>query len=152
MTARNDAISLAAWPPEHVAELTRLYCSDGLPCAEIGRRMGISKNTVIGKVRQLELERDAAFVPSAAQICGMNSRVQSTTLTSRLAALDVFPAAGSCVFPIGHPRKGGRFCGEAVAAEGKPYCSTHAAVCWVRESKTREHAAEPMFVARSARR
>jgi hypothetical protein len=150
--------SLVVWPAERVAELTRLY-AEGLTCAAIGERMGISKNAVIGQVRRRGLERGAD--------CSLNVRQQarhryeesrqvaSLTLADRLAALDVFPAPGNCLFPIGHIQRGGRFCGEPVEAEGEPYCWTHGhgpGGCWVRETKPREHAAEMMFVPRSARR
>lgn len=42
------------WTPALIAELTRLWNED-LPTAEIGRRLSISKNCVIGKAHRLSL-------------------------------------------------------------------------------------------------
>jgi GcrA cell cycle regulator len=148
------------WSPARIAELTRLYTNDGLTFAKIGRRMGMSKNAIIGKVHRLGLERGPDFAPNAYQAGALRSAAmrygpEPSTLASRLAALEMFPAPGNCLFPIGHLQRGGRFCGEPVEAEGEPYCWPHGhgpGGCWVRETKPREHAAEMMFVPRSARR
>lgn len=42
------------WPPEQIAELRRLWPT-GLSTIEIGRRLGVSKNAVVGKAHRLEL-------------------------------------------------------------------------------------------------
>lgn len=88
--ARFIARSEAAWPPQKIAELTRLYVDEGLTHAEIGRRMGISKNTVIGKVARLGLVRGSGFVPNsmqAGQLKTAEIRGPKSTLNSRLDAL-----------------------------------------------------------------
>ena len=110
----------------------------GLRQRDVAASFGVTKNTIAG-----------IWSRSGN---GETRGPERSTLASRLAALDVFPAAGRCVFPIGLLRKGGRFCGEAGGAEGAPYCPHHRRLCTVREIKPREHAADPMFVARSARR
>jgi hypothetical protein len=154
MNGANARRSESAWPADRVAELMRLFVDEGLTCAAIGKLMRISKSTVIGKVHRLGLERGAAFVPSAAQVGRIRAeeiRHPPSTIFSRLAELDVFPAAGHCVFPTGSLRHGGSFCAAPVDVEGAPYCAEHRRLCWVKE-KLGAHAAEPMFVARSARR
>jgi GcrA cell cycle regulator len=42
------------WTPEIIDQLCRLW-DGGMPTAEIGRRIGFSKNAVVGKVHRLEL-------------------------------------------------------------------------------------------------
>jgi GcrA cell cycle regulator len=42
------------WTPENIADL-RVHWSSGLSTAEIGRRMGISKNAVVGKAHRMRL-------------------------------------------------------------------------------------------------
>ena len=42
------------WTTERVEELTRLWAT-GLSASEIGRKLGITKNAVVGKVRRLDL-------------------------------------------------------------------------------------------------
>ncbi len=40
------------WNAERVEELTKLWAT-GLSASEIGRKLGITKNAVVGKVRRL---------------------------------------------------------------------------------------------------
>ena len=42
------------WTAERIAELKRLWAA-GTPTAEIGRRLGVSKNAVVGKAHRLGL-------------------------------------------------------------------------------------------------
>lgn len=42
------------WTQEQIGQLTRLW-SEGLSTAEIGKRLGISKNAVVGKAHRLRL-------------------------------------------------------------------------------------------------
>lgn len=42
------------WSDDKIAKLRRLW-EEGLPTAEIGRRLGITKNAVIGKAWRLDL-------------------------------------------------------------------------------------------------
>ena len=41
-------MDVVTWTPERVEQLTQLF-EEGLPTAEIGRRLGLTKNAVIGK-------------------------------------------------------------------------------------------------------
>ncbi len=43
-----------SWTPERIADLEKLW-AEGLSTAEIGRRMGITKNAVVGKAHRLAL-------------------------------------------------------------------------------------------------
>ena len=44
-----------SWTDEMVAELTKLW-EEGLTTGEIGKRLGISKNAVVGKAHRLNLQ------------------------------------------------------------------------------------------------
>ena len=50
------------WTAERVEELTKLWAT-GLSASEIGRRLGITKNAVVGKVRRLDLAMRRAPAP-----------------------------------------------------------------------------------------
>lgn len=142
------------WTAERVAELTRLFVDEGLSFDAIGPRMGLNKNTVLGKAVRIGLQRGADFVPNATQRAIIFNKVvrdaaAASTLTSRLRALDVFPALGKCVFPIGELQAPGfHFCAAATSAIDMPFCPEHMRIAWVSGSKANPNAAEPMFVPR----
>lgn len=78
------------WNSDTVAQLTSLW-AEGLSTAEIGRRIGVSKNAVIGKSHRLELQarpspirRDAARKPSVAPRprCPSLAELQNWTVTA----------------------------------------------------------------------
>jgi GcrA cell cycle regulator len=109
------------WTPERIECLTRLW-EEGVTTAEIGRRIGVTKNAVIGKVHRI----------------GLVPRVVKETPAPRR---NVFDFAGPvCMWPIGHPTDNDfHFCGGAPIA-GKPYCSNHAAVAYIRPKEKPEAA------------
>lgn len=140
------------WTTEQIAELTRLW-SEGLTTSEIGKRLGISKNAVVGKAHRLHL----AARPSPIKRTGGRPAVFRTTVrlpgAPRPARLR--PAIGPgeapaprparepqrwtgevsnniCKWPIGHPGDPDfRFCTDK-ALVGKPYCAEHCAVAFVK--------------------
>ncbi|MFZ3234038.1 MAG: GcrA family cell cycle regulator [Stellaceae bacterium] len=101
------------WTTERVERLTQLF-EEGLPTAEIGRRLGLTKNAVIGR-----LYRSA-----------MTRREPPPKIEPRR---NVFEFAGpSCLWPHGHPNDPNfHFCGARPMA-GKPYCEAHAALAYIR--------------------
>ncbi len=101
------------WTQERVERLTQLF-EEGLPTAEIGRRLGLTKNAVIGR-----LYRSA-----------MTRREATPTAPPRR---NVFEFSGpSCLWPHGHPNDPNfQFCG-ARPVGGKPYCPEHAAMAYIR--------------------
>jgi GcrA cell cycle regulator len=107
------------WTPERVGQLTDLW-NAGLPAAEIGRRMAVTKNTIIGKVHRLGL--DPRIVKTPAPLPGDTWR-------------ETF-SIGGCLWPIGNPSVTGfRFCG-AEKPEGKPYCEAHEALAHRKPTST----------------
>jgi len=157
------------WTEEAIATLRQLW-AEGHSTAEIGRRMGISKNAVVGKAHRLNLparpspirrpagQAPAARAPRLAPRPGLprplpilpvvraaaadrqEHRPAQITPQARTAPLRVGHA--TCCWPIGEPGKPGfRFCG-APAMPGKPYCEEHAAIAYVRpKPERREDAA-----------
>lgn len=105
------------WTPERTAALMALWSED-LTTAEIGRRLGVTKNAVIGKVHRL----------------GLPQRRPSPK--PKIEILDVLRLdrlrPGMCSWPIGEPQDPNfHFCGEE-AVPGKPYCAHHCAVAYVK--------------------
>ena len=47
-------MEIITWTTERVERLTQLF-EEGLPTAEIGRRLGLTKNAVIGKLHRIAL-------------------------------------------------------------------------------------------------
>jgi GcrA cell cycle regulator len=157
------------WTAEAIERLKALW-AEGHSTAEIGRRMGISKNAVVGKAHRLNLparpspiRRDAAPrpapvpraprpVPAARMAPPMMRAVAAPPPVAVAAAppapvVRAFPAARprfgsrSCCWPIGEPGTSGfRFCG-AEPMSGKPYCTEHAALAYVKPRDRREDAA-----------
>ena len=157
------------WSTEAIERLKALW-AEGHSTAEIGRRMGISKNAVVGKAHRLSLSarpspirRDPAEsrpastrAPRPAPARAMLPppiAVPSTAVAPPVAAgaplltqsaprvFSRLGAARNCCWPIGEPGAPGfRFC-ASVAASGKPYCTEHAAVAYVKPRDRREDAA-----------
>lgn len=128
------------WPPERDAELTRMVEVEGRTYAAIGIALGITKNAAIGRAHRMFLNH-----PNTQPSTKGPAKPDHQNTIQRLAALDIFPGSGECVFPIGHPRDPEfRFCGERVHSPGQPYCAT----CWAKSY--RPEAIKLVMVARVA--
>jgi GcrA cell cycle regulator len=147
------------WTDEVMARLQTLW-AEGHSTAEIGRRLNISKNAVVGKAHRLNLPPRPspirrASADGAAPRPAAPRRAQGPTLPPLSAAISVpgptlraiTPApkqtlrATPCCWPIGEPGKPSfHFC-SAVSVPGKPYCEDHAAIAYVRVRDRREDAA-----------
>jgi GcrA cell cycle regulator len=158
------------WNDTIITELRGLW-AEGLSTAEIGRRLGISKNAVVGKAHRLDLsprpspirrqERAPGAPSPAPRVVGptlaplpmrpapmpMPATVAAAPVSKpapsrRLAAVST-PATrvSACCWPIGEPGKPSfHFC-DAVAVQGKPYCTEHAQLAYVKIRDRREDAA-----------
>jgi len=101
------------WTQELIEQLSVLW-AEGHSTAEIGRRLNISKNAVVGKAHRLQLTPRPSPLkrPPTRRVVGVT--------------------APSCSWPQGHPgEQGFRFCGKK-PMPGKPYCAEHAALAYVR--------------------
>ena len=145
------------WTPEQIADLMRLW-NDGLSTSEIGKRLGITKNAVVGKAHRLHLsarpspiKRVAMRLPLVKQpmlkpavnvappVAAPAAPAPQAHASAPKRAVEMTPH--SCRWPIGHPGDSGfHFCGDS-ALPGTPYCSTHAAAAYVKvKPKTGEAA------------
>jgi GcrA cell cycle regulator len=182
------------WNDETIGQLMALW-SEGHSTAEIGRRMNVSKNAVVGKAHRLNLPARPSPIrrgvtgeaparpPALRRLVGPTLPPLATALPApprpvavsaavsadfdappvaiaiavepRLVAVapappvrpaPLPPAARSarfhpCCWPIGEPgTKGFRFC-DAEATAGKPYCSEHAQLAYVKVRDRRDEAA-----------
>jgi len=106
------------WTPERTAALMALWNED-LSTSEIGRRLGITKNAVIGKVHRLGLPQRR---PSP------KPREEEVVHYLRLDGV----SSGMCIWPIGEPGdRDFHFCGEP-ALPGKPYCASHCQLAYIK--------------------
>ena len=146
------------WNAEAIAKLRGLW-DEGHPTAEIGRRLGVSKSAVIGKVHRLRLpgrpspiiqaaptesrpRPKRAPIPNLAemmsiQVCGHAAGQPGAPTNGEPGAAPLsLPVrsktiARTCCWPIGDPgTRGFRFC-DTSAILGKPYCEDHAKVAYM---------------------
>jgi len=158
------------WTDELIARLRALW-AEGHSTAEIGRRMGISKNAVVGKAHRLQLtarpspiQRGARRPATPARRVTLPPRQPEPTPglsrepQGRSAPLQPPPAAAPalrtvqpavrsgarampCCWPIGEPGSPGFRFCDEPAVAGKPYCDAHVQLAYVKVRDRREDAA-----------
>jgi GcrA cell cycle regulator len=177
------------WNEEVIGRLRALW-AEGLSTAEIGRRMAISKNAVVGKAHRLNLPSrpspirrgtgeprpvvrrvvgptlpplpahslpthslppppsrpiDQPFVAKRPEPRPIQADPEparpTTTPALRAVAAPRFGRSNPCCWPLGEPGTPSfRFC-DADSLHGKPYCTTHAQIAYVKIKDRREEAA-----------
>ena len=97
------------WTQEKI-ELLKRHWRDGMSITDIGRKLAISRNAVVGKAHRL----------------GLTGR--ASPIVRRTVAVAVAPRIGPhCKWPIGDPRTDRfGFC-DKESLPGKPYCASHCA-------------------------
>jgi GcrA cell cycle regulator len=158
------------WNDDTITRLRALW-AEGLSTAEIGRRLGVSKNAVVGKAHRLSLtarpspiRRGGEKAPRRRQ----TKRVLGTTLPVLPASLGPMPPVEAprvvmerpvpsvlravpaprpghritpCCWPIGEPGTRSFRFCDVDAVQGKPYCADHSSLAYVRLKDRREDAA-----------
>jgi GcrA cell cycle regulator len=148
------------WTEEVIAKLGALW-AEGHSTAEIGRRLNISKNAVVGKAHRLNLPPRPSPIrrhdgskpissrpPAPRRALGPTLPPLAASIAPPVPPLRaIMPApkqtmrATPCCWPIGEPGKPSfHFC-NASSVPGKPYCDDHAAIAYVRVRDRREDAA-----------
>lgn len=161
------------WTNEVIDRLRALW-AEGHSTAEIGRRLGITKNAVVGKAHRLNLSarpspirREPISGPVAASPVPAQVTIPVAAMEAPVPDVAVAPVAArpapraasgpppasavvrtfprlvrrECCWPIGEPGTAAfRFC-TAEATSGKPYCTEHAALAYVKVRDRREDAA-----------
>ena len=114
------------WTPERTSALME-YWNQGLSTSEIGRRLSVTKNAVVGKVHRLNLPKrgspiQAPRTPIMTQPVGDHLKLEKLS-------------AGMCSWPEGDPGTPEfRFCGNH-SVPGKPYCAEPCAKAYGRPSR-----------------
>lgn len=125
------------WPKRDVSTLKALFYS-GLSFGLIGKRMGKTRNQVMGKIKRLRLERSSTRLalrhkqqrrPKKAPSLYAVALTVTPTVTHGVALFDL--TATCCRFIIGEDAKGARFCTET-KREASPYCPDHHRRCYVQ--------------------
>ena len=108
-----------SWTDERIDELKQLW-GEGLSAQEIGRKLGVTKNAVIGKAHRLGLPARPSPIKRARPAAPAKAKRKSppTNLGIRLSG-------PTCLWPIGdHQEDDFHFCG-APSIPSKPYCQKH---------------------------
>lgn len=135
-------MGVETWTDEGAEALRQLWDA-GHSSSEIGRRMGLSKNAVLGKARRLGLKPRPSPIGAAGEAKPTAKERQRIKRERRALAAAPKPQAAQPVQPA---RMSGREtcaylagdgppwrrCDEA-AVRGKPYCENHAARCYIRQ-------------------
>ena len=110
-----------AWTDNKIKQLKKLWLK-GKSAVDIAKELGISKNSVIGKVHRLELPlRQSPIKKKEEETPTPKKVVKKTTGMCRLMDLK----NNTCRWPIGEPTDADfHFCGKPTAT-GKPYCAEH---------------------------
>ena len=112
------------WTAEKIATLMALW-EEGLTTSDIGDRLGITKNAVVGKVHRLGLPKRGSPI---------RAKPEPKKDTVSMAKL----RPGMCVWPEGEPGSDEfHFCGGE-AVEGKPYCAAHCERAYIKPSKDKD--------------
>jgi len=154
------------WTEETIARLRALW-DEGLNTAEIGLRMGLSKNAIIGKAHRLHLaprpspilpkgsgsrpgqhrriRKDGPSLPPLRSVADDTAPPRPPAPAPAESAAPVFVRRVSrdpCCWPTGEPgTRSYRTC-DAPAKPGKPYCVEHAEAAYVPASYGRHTTAE----------
>jgi GcrA cell cycle regulator len=143
------------WTPDLVKTLMALW-AEGIPTLEIGRRLGVTKNSVVGKVHRLGLTKRQSPINSSPRTPRISKptapiriRPQTVPISADMVKMEEL-TAGMCNWPEGEPgHEDFRFCGQS-AIEGKPYCAGHCARAYVKS--TRDRGQQPRIINRMASR
>ena len=137
------------WTDDAVETLERLWGDPDLSAALIAKRLGVTRNAVLGKIHRLGLSKPRASRPPGARTpeprpsrLERRCAVVRATAAERVARSPAPPDLGpglvphledlprrACHWPLGDPQAADfAFCGRR--AETRPYCAAHAAIAY----------------------
>lgn len=119
------------WTPAKIAALTDLWSNEHLTAKQIGKRLGVSSNAVIGKAHRLGLSRRESIIPPSKKPRPKPTPPPARNPEAPYHLVDL--AGDQCRWPVGNP--GGPdfgFCGKPVAAD-RPYCHKHCCRAYVKK-------------------
>ncbi len=151
------------WTTRKIDKLKKLW-DKGLSTSEIGKKLGVSKNAVVGKAHRIGLKSRVSPIKTAKNV--VKETIEKVVRSSKVDDIDldeeeikVMPVVhkarssaskdlpgvaindikpGMCRWPSGDPRGDDfRFCGEP-SHKGKPYCLHHCTVAYAIPSASQE--------------
>ena len=138
-----------AWTEERVNELKRLW-ETGKSASEIGKILGVSKNSIIGKAHRLKLKGRPSPIQQGASLPKVRPQKRKEApkprppVVAEPAPIRVARRTGKgpkCLWPIGDPGDPDfHFC-EGPAVPGKPYCAEHCARAYITKTRGETKAA-----------
>ncbi|MDH5489525.1 MAG: GcrA family cell cycle regulator [Rhodospirillaceae bacterium] len=135
-------MSAPEWTPDRIKTLIALW-DEGHPTSEIGRRLGVTKNSVVGKVHRLGLKkrqspiRQASSTPRPKPVKTTASKTPVVKPSASSVKMEELTSS-MCCWPEGEPGTDNlHFCGQPIM-EDKPYCEEHCARAYVKVSKDRK--------------
>ena len=154
-------MSTSEWTADRIKILIA-HWEEGLPTSEIGRRLGVTKNSVVGKVHRLGLKKRQSPIRQSAAGTSAPKKAKAkatttATATAKVAVKATPPVAARkaarptgevislesltgtmCCWPEGEPGTPSfYFCGEASIPD-KPYCASHCERAYVKVSKDKK--------------
>ena len=119
------------WTPERIEELEILW-ETGMPTKQIAKKMGTTKNAIIGKANRLGLSRRPSPIPKTGRKPIVKPDLKVVEVVETKDMIDHPPKKlralielrnGECRYPYGDPKKEGfGFCAEPTK---KTYCDKH---------------------------
>ena len=147
-----------AWTEQMVEDLKKMW-HEGLTTGEIGKRLGVSKNSIVGKVHRLQLsgrpspikkkdeiseEKAAPAKPAkeekAAPVKAKEEKRPEPAKEEKFEPVAKIPSLTDldnhpCRWPVGDPKdENFHFCGKKVKS-GQTYCEEHANIAYVKAGK-----------------
>ena len=136
----------SSWSDDRIERLRTLWADDELSASDIARRLGITRNAVLGKIHRLGLSNrrppagPRSIVPRPPKVARVRrAKIPSPPSPPKaaprpelgpglVARLEDLPAQ-ACHWPVGDPASVAfRFCGRA--ASRAPYCEDHRQVAY----------------------
>ena len=112
-----------AWTDDKIKQLKKLW-GKGKSTVEIAKELGISKNSVIGKVHRLNLVARPSPIKKVAPV--VQKPVKKAA--GKCGLMDL--KTSTCRWPIGEPTdEDFHFCGKQTVM-GKPYCPDHCQIAY----------------------
>lgn len=120
------------WTDEKIKNLKKLWLK-GATTAEIAKKLGLSKNSVIGKVHRLNLETRPSPIKKKVSVSPAKKLKQPAKKQERIGIMEL--KLNTCRWPIGDPTdEDFHFCGKNTVM-GKPYCAEHCKMAYAGSSK-----------------
>ncbi len=117
---------ISQWNEDKIQELKNLYLTSDLSSVEIAKRLGLTKNAVIGKIHRMGLNIEKAnigkdSVDIVEQLGIVSEKIVNPTYKKGDCLLEHLEYS-MCAWPYGDDHI--TFCGEPVIF-GNPYCQEH---------------------------